>query len=267
MIDAKSDAERLPEPLREAIAGADDLDAAARLCAQALTHRTWVNEHPGEMDNQRLELLGDAVLGLVVTDLLYAALPSADEGLLSRVRSSSVNEGALSEAARAISLGASLRLGRGERASGGADRARTLADALEAVIGAVYLARGPDGARAFVRRVLGARIDAEVAGAARASTGPVDVRAKDKKSVLQELVQGRGGEAPTYELADSTGPDHDRRWRVRVRVRALLLGAGEGRSRREAEMAAAAVAIDALVGDPALLEAAQAGGDDPRRSS
>jgi ribonuclease-3 len=257
MLDAELDLVPIPDVLRELVSSASDPAAAKRLFVQALTHRTFVNEHAGATDNQRLELLGDAVLGLVVTETLYAALPRADEGLLSRARSASVNEAALAEAARGIGLGATVRLGRGELASGGAERARTLADALESVIGAAYLACGLDGARGLVRAVLGARLDDAVQVAAAASSGPIDVRAKDAKSVLQELVQRRGGEGPVYELQGASGPDHDRRWHVCVKVRERLLGAGEGRSRREAEMVAAAVAVDALAADPTLLASVQ----------
>jgi ribonuclease-3 len=260
MLDAELDLVPIPDVLHELVASAGDRSGAKRLFVQALTHRTWVNEHTGATDNQRLELLGDAVLGLIVTESLYASLPGADEGLLSRARSASVNEAALAEAARGIGLGATLRLGRGELASGGADRSRTLADALESLIGAAYLACGLDGARGLVRAVLGARLDDAVRVAAGSSLGPIDVRAKDAKSVLQELVQRRGGEGPQYDLEGSSGPDHDRRWHVCVRVRDRILGTGEGRSRREAEMVAAAIAVDALAADPALLSAVQRDG-------
>lgn len=250
----------LPEIVRAALACAREPSSARGLVLAAVTHRTWCNEHPGASDNQRLELLGDAVLELIVTEALYAALPEADEGLLSRARSASVNEAALAEAARAIGLGGALRLGRGERASGGADRTRTLADALESVIGAVHLACGLEAARTLVRAVLGAQLDEAVRLSAATPRGPIDARAKDAKSVLQELVQRRGGPGPSYDLEGTSGPDHDRRWRVRVRVRERELGAAEGRSRRDAEMAAAVQAIDALAADPELLESVQRSG-------
>jgi ribonuclease-3 len=257
---APADSSAIPEVVLAAVASATDAERARQLVREAVTHRTFCNEHPGERDNQRLELLGDAVLELIVTEALYAALPGADEGLLSRARSATVNEGALADAARAIGLGGALRLGRGELASGGEGRARTLADALESVTGAVYLAAGLEAARSFVLGVLGARLDEAVQQAAAAPRGPIDARAKDAKSVLQELVQRRGGRGPSYELEGTSGPDHDRRWRVRVQVREVVLGVAEARSRREAEMGAAAQAIEALSADPALLEAVQRGG-------
>jgi ribonuclease-3 len=239
----------LPAAVLDAIANAGDAEDARRLAREALTHRTWANEHPqaGLRDNQRLELLGDAVLELIVTRALFEALPHADEGLLSRARASVVNEASLAAGARAIALGPSLLLGKGEMASGGNDRSRTLADALEAVIAAVYLAAGIDAAASLVERALGDHVRAAVEQSApRSATTTIDARVKDAKSVLQELVQRDGGAPPTYELEAAEGPVHERVFRVRAIVRGEVFGVGEGRSRRDAEMRAAAEAVERL---------------------
>jgi ribonuclease-3 len=243
----------LPAAVLDAIAEAADADGARALAREALTHRTWANEHPqaAMRDNQRLELLGDAVLELIVTRALFEALPHADEGLLSRARASVVNEAALATGARVIALGPSLLLGKGELASGGNDRPRTLADALEAVIAAVYLAAGLDAAAALVERALGDTVRAAVAQSAPREgtmdgTSAIDARVKDAKSVLQELVQRDGGVPPRYELEAAEGPVHERTFRVRAIVRGEVVGVGEGRSRRDAEMHAAAEAIEKL---------------------
>lgn len=246
-----------PEALLRIVEASPDVERARRVLMEALTHRTWANEHPdaNAADNQRLELLGDSVLGLVVTRALFEALPTADEGLLSRARASVVNEAPLAAAARALDLGPHLRLGKGEEASGGRDRARTLADAMEAIIAAVYLAAGLEAARALVESSLGSTIEEAVRAATSApSSGRgVDARVKDAKSVLQELVQRRGGEPPSYQLEGQSGPVHERVFSVRVSARGVTLGRGEGRSRREAEMRAAAEALSALERDPDML--------------
>lgn len=244
----------LPPSLQLIVDDSSDRDGARRVVLEALTHRTWANEHPSEAvhDNQRLELLGDAVLELIVTRSLYDALPHADEGLLSRARASVVNEAALAEGARVIALGPCLRLGRGEVGSGGRDRARTLADALEAVIAAVYLASGLEAASQLVGQALGPAIAVAVQQAAPLVGGreQIDARVKDAKSMLQEIVQRDGGVPPAYELEQTDGPVHDRTFRVRAVVRGVVLGSGEGRSRREAEMRAAQVALEQVQRTP-----------------
>jgi ribonuclease-3 len=227
---------------------------AAPLLAEALTHRTWLNEHraaPGEpppRDNQRLELLGDAVLGLIVADALFERLPHADEGLLSRARAAVVQEASLAATARRIGLGAHLRLGRGEVQSGGRDRDGILADAFEAVTGALYLALGIEEARAFVLRSLGEALDAAVADAERGRRPGVgvDARVKDPKSILQEIVQRDGGPPPVYDHDAPEGPVHDRTFSAAVVAFGRVLGRGQGKSRREAEKHAAMAALDAL---------------------
>ena len=243
----------LPAALAEIVAAAPDREVARRLMREALTHRTWINENPqaARPDNQRLELLGDAVLELVVTRALFDALPEADEGLLSRARAAAVNEAVLAEGARRIGLGAALELGRGELASGGRERARTLADALEATVAAAYLSVGLEAATRLVEGALGEALASAVrrSSAKAISESDIDERVKDPKSVLQEIVQRDGGAPPVYEVESTDGPVHERTFRVRVIVRGAALGVGEGRSRRDAEMLAAAGALERLRGE------------------
>jgi ribonuclease-3 len=263
----------LPKAIEDVLSRSPEPGRARALVDEALTHRTWANEHPrpDARDNQRLELLGDAVLGLAVSRVLFERLPDADEGLLSRARASVVNEGSLSTAARRLGIGPALRLGRGEEANGGRDRSRTLADALEALFGAAFLGSGMEAAEALVFAALESTIDDAVREAA---SGPaerrgVDARVKDAKSILQELVQRGGGDPPTYELESTEGPVHDRLFVVGVSVRGTSLGRGEGHSRREAEMRAATEALSTLRLDPSILEpeaAAPAAGTQEEKS-
>ena len=184
--------------------------------------------------NERLEFLGDAVLGVIVTDYLYRASPESSEGVLARRRSELVNATALAAAARSIDLGAALLLGRGEDLTGGRDKTSILADAVEAVFGAVYLDGGIVAATSVVLDLLEPRI-LEVLG------GGVD---SDAKSRLQELAAQHGGELPRYELSE-TGPEHDKRFRAVVRAGGFT-GSGEGRTKKEAEQAAARDVADLL---------------------
>ena len=210
--------------------GPDGVDLA--ILRAAVTHRSYAFEHPGEADGERLELLGDAVVDLAVTRRLIEADPTADEGLLSRRRSAVVSGAALATAARAVGLGAHLRLGRGEAASGGADKDSLLADALEAVVGAVFRSRGWEVADALVGRLLGAAVAAATDDA------------RDPKTALQELAAARGLPAPDYRL-ERTGPDHAPTFAAEVAV-AGVTGAGSGGSRREAEQQAAREALGRL---------------------
>jgi ribonuclease-3 len=207
-------------------------DEAVPLLRSAVTHRSFAFEHPGEPDGERLELLGDAVVDLAVTRRLLDADPTADEGLLSRRRSAVVSGAALAAAARAVGLGPHLRLGRGEAASGGADKDSLLADALEAVVGAVFRARGWEAADGLVDRLLG--------GSIAAATDD----ARDAKTALQELAAARGLPAPAYRL-ERSGPDHAPTFDVEVTV-AGTTAAGRGGSRREAEQMAAREALERL---------------------
>ncbi len=196
----------------------------------ALSHPSWANETRAPADNQRLEFLGDAVLGLCASELLCESFPGADEGALTRMRAELVNGDALAEWARLNDVAPALRLGRGAEATGLRQSPSVLADAVEALIGAVYLDAGLDAARAACRRVVEPRM-AEAAAA------------RDPKSELQELLQARGGEPPTYHEDASGGPAHDRWFEVTVRHRGRTLASGRGRSKRQAERAAATAAL------------------------
>jgi ribonuclease III len=201
---------------------------------EALTHRSFANE-AGVPDNQRLEFLGDSVLGLCVSELLAAAHPDADEGKLTRMRSALVNGEALAAWARQVGVGAGVAFGRGAKLGSEREQTNVLADAAEAIIAAVYEARGIDGARALVRDVVGTLLD-------RAD----ELSAADPKSALQERVQARGLPAPTYRVVDVRGPAHEQIFVVEVLVGEAPVARGEGRSKRLAERAAAATALTNL---------------------
>jgi ribonuclease-3 len=199
------------------------------LLEMALTHRS-----AGRRNNERLEFLGDAVVGMVVGEELYARFPRATEGELTRLRADLVREATLAELARAIALGDAVLLGPGELRTGGFRRDSILADAFEAVIGAVYLDGGWTAARGVLLPLLAGRLDALVPGHAP----------KDAKTELQELLQGRGLALPQYELSGTSGDEHDKTFFVRCRVAALeVVGDGEGASRRAAETHAAQLAL------------------------
>ena len=205
------------------------------LLARALAHRSWCAETAGTDSNERLEFLGDAVLGLIVTDHIFRTYPLLPEGELAKVRASVVNAGVLAELAAELRLGTALLLGKGEAQSGGREKPSILADAMEAVIGAVYLDRGWDGAWGLVMRLLGERI-------AEAAAGP---GGQDFKTRLQELAARRFDELPRYHVADD-GPDHAKRFFATVYVAGEPHGAGEGRSKKQAEQAAAREAWQTL---------------------
>jgi ribonuclease-3 len=235
--EAAADPEVGPSPPIRALAeriGWEVHDEA--LLAQSMAHRSWCAENPGIESNERLEFLGDAVLGLAVTDHLFRAYPALPEGELAKVRSSLVNSAALAEVAAGLDLGAALLLGKGEDQSGGRDKPSILADATEAVIGAVYLDRGRDAADALVLRLLGDRID-------EAAAGP---GGKDYKTRLQELCARRFDQLPEYTVRDE-GPDHAKQFDAVVIVQGHRRGRGTGRSKKQAEQAAARAAWMELV--------------------
>jgi len=206
----------------------------AELLALAMTHRSYAYEHGGIPHNERLEFLGDSVLGLAVTTMLYRRFPDLDEGALAKRRASVVSTVALAEVARGIGLGEHLRLGRGEEQTGGRDKDSILADATEAVFGAAYLSAGPEEASALVLRLIEPLLEnPERYGAAI-----------DPKTSLQELAARLGLGAPSYSVA-SRGPDHDRRFTATVEV-GDHVSTGEGTSKKQAEMAAALTAWHAL---------------------
>lgn len=199
---------------------------------QALTHRSFGTPH-----NERLEYLGDSLLNCSVATLLYERFPKLPEGDLSRLRAALVNQSSLSEVARALGLGELLRLGEGELKSGGFRRPSILADAVEALLGAVYLDAGFEAARAVVQRLLGEKLE-------RAEGSPVD---KDPKTALQELLQGRKLALPRYLVQKTEGEAHEQTFIVECRVDELgVVASGQGGSRRAAEQAAAQSVLQAL---------------------
>ncbi len=198
------------------------------LLFRALSHRSWCGEQDGALSNERLEFLGDAVLGLVVAQHSYLAYPEFPEGKLAKVRSAVVNSKVLAEMAEDLGIGEVLLLGKGEEASGGRSKVSILADALEAVIGAVYLDAGWAETGSFVLALLGDRIE-------RAAHEPDDF---DHKSRLQELTVRNGAGPPRYSVTGS-GPDHDRHYVAEVSVGGTSWGVGQGTSKKDAEQDAA----------------------------
>jgi ribonuclease-3 len=205
------------------------------LLRRALTHRSWCAEHPGEESNERLEFLGDAVLGLVVADHLYRDNPGLAEGQMAPARAQVVSAAALGDVATEIGLGAGLLVGRGEERSGGREKHSILADALEAVIGAVWIDAGLDAADAFVMGFMADRLRAAAAGPG----------GSDYKTRLQEEAARRIDTTPEYRLTGE-GPDHAKVFTATVLLAGEQWGAGTGRTKKEAEQAAAADALARL---------------------
>ncbi|GAB3050385.1 ribonuclease III [Sediminivirga luteola] len=211
-----------------------DLDPEAlRL---ALTHRSYAFENGDLPTNERLEFLGDAVLGLAVTDVLFRDNPDLPEGRLAKMRSAVVNTRALATVARDLGVGEYLLLGRGEQVTGGRDKDSILADALEAIIGAVYSTLGPETAAAFVRRIVGPMLD----DAIRLGAG------MDWKTTLQETAAQRGLGAVSYEVT-GVGPDHQREFTALAQVGGITRGSGVGPNKKTAEARAAEAAVRAIV--------------------
>ena len=209
------------------------------LLEAALTHRSYSFERPELPNYERLEFLGDAVLGLVVTEILFRRYPALPEGDLAKLRSGSVNTGVLAVIARSIGLGEDLFLGRGEELSGGRDKDSILADSFEAVLGAAYVDCGFDRIRDVIERLFSAHISKEF------ESGVL----RDFKTHLQEQSVQRSGTLPDYRVS-FTGPDHDRTFEAQVYVDGEHLGSGQGRSKKQAEQAAAQQALLKLAGDP-----------------
>ena len=207
----------------------------------ALRHRSWCGEHGGVASNERLEFLGDAVLQLVITQRLYAGEPPLPEGVLAQRRAALVNTRTLASAARRWQLGPLVRLGRGEASTGGIDKDSILADATEAVIGAVYLDGGYDDARDFVFELLADDLELVESGG----------HLGDPKSRLQESSARFLEFVPSYEVT-SIGPDHEREFTAAVRVGDVEWGRGMGRTKKEAEQAAAAEALQRLADEGKL---------------
>jgi ribonuclease-3 len=211
-------------------------DASVR--QTALTHRSYAFENELGTNNERLEFLGDAVLGIVVTDMAFREFPEMPEGELAKLRAAIVNMGALADVARDLGLGRFILLGKGEEMSGGRDKSSILADALEAMLGAVYLDRGLDAARKLIVRLFRPRMIAYVRGEGE----------RDYKTILQELASADLRSLPEYRLTER-GPDHEKEFTARVLLGGKEWGSGIGRSKKEAEQQAAHEAYVRLTED------------------
>lgn len=223
---------------RQALLDALGVELPDELLSLALTHRSYAYEHGGLPTNERLEFLGDAVLGLTITDELYHRHPDRSEGDLAKLRASVVNTQALADVGRKLcegGLGVHLLLGRGEANTGGADKSSILADGMESLLGAIYLEHGIDVAREVILRLFGPLLDA----------APTLGAGLDWKTSLQELTAARSMGAPSY-VVTSNGPDHDKEFTAVVVVADTEYGSGVGRSKKEAEQKAAAATWKAL---------------------
>jgi ribonuclease-3 len=216
------------DALREVL-GVEDLDPG--LLQHALTHRSYAYENGGVPNNERLEFLGDSVLGLVVTDTLFTGHPDLPEGQLAKLRAAVVSAKALAVVARTLGIGEHIRLGRGEESTGGRDKASILSDTVEAILGAIYVQFGIERAAEVIHRVF----DPVIADAAELGAG------LDWKTSLQEIAANNGMGVPRYVL-DGTGPDHDKSFTAEVVVGERTFGGGTGRSKKEAEQMVAEIA-------------------------
>ena len=206
------------------------------LLQNALAHSSYANErwHDSLKSNERLEFLGDSILGMVVAEHLYRNFPDRPEGELTRMRADMVCETSLAAIANNISLGNHLLLGHGEELGGGRDRVSILADAVESIIAACFIDGGMEAAREFIARFVLCNV-------------PVTrLHNADYKTTLQELVQQKKNQVLTYELTGESGPDHDKQFFVQVRLNDQIIGEGSGTSKKRAEQAAACAAIEAL---------------------
>lgn len=209
------------------------------LLEEALTHASYANEAGQVRDYQRLEFLGDAVLELVVSDMLLERFPDHKEGDLSRLRASSVNGRTLAGLSRRLGLGPQIRMSHGEEKTGGRDKDTILADVFEALVGAVYRDAGLGAAACFVERFFDLLFE----------TADHRLRFTDYKTRLQEVAQAKRGAAPLYRVVDTSGPDHDKLFVVEVLISKKKFGRGEGKSKKEAEQQAAKCAYEVLTGE------------------
>ena len=236
LVTAPRDWRRLSESV-QATASELGMSVDPELLDRALTHRSYAYEQGGLPTNERLEFLGDSVLGLVVTEHLFVTYPDLSEGQLAKLRAAVVNSRALADIARELDLGAVIHLGRGEESTGGRDKSSILADTMEAVIGAVFLQHGVDAARAFVHHLF----DPLMAEVATRGAG------LDWKTSLQEIASTNGLGVPVYDVVES-GPDHAKTFQAMVNIDDHSYGPGAGRNKKEAEQNAAAMAFAALKG-------------------
>ena len=208
------------------------------LLEEALNHSSYANEHraAGIRSNERLEFLGDSVLGFVTAEFLFCQHPDLPEWDLTRIRAALVCEQSLYEVARKLDLGKYLKLGRGEETGGGRERTSILADATEAVFAAVYLDGGIEAASGLIHRCL---LDA-------GKEEVLEERRRDYKTALQELVQRQADQVLTYHMVGEVGPDHDKTFQAEVRLNGQPIGSGSGHSKKEAEQAAARAALEAV---------------------
>lgn len=199
------------------------------LLDQALTHRSWVNEHKGtRKSNERMEFLGDAILEYVVSKEIYKLFPNQEEGYLTALRANMVNTVALADVAIKLDIGSSLFLSKGEEDGGGRKNTSLLADTLEAIIGAIFIDKGLKTTETFI-------LENIIAGVNEKAAKPL----KDYKSRLQEFVQSKGLPTPKYQVLEESGPDHDKRFVIEVLVGGEIWGKGEGKSKSAAEQDAA----------------------------
>lgn len=205
------------------------------LLGEALNHSSYANEHRGDgiNSNERLEFLGDSVLGFVTAEFLFKTYGKLPEGDLTRMRAALVCEQSLYEVAKVLELGGYLKLGKGEESGGGRTRQSILADAVEAVFAAVYLDGGMEQARSLIHRVL-------------LSCAPAAEERRDYKTTLQEIVQRKSGQVLTYHMVAESGPDHNKSFLFEVRLNGAPVGQGRGHSKKEAEQAAARDALEKL---------------------
>jgi ribonuclease-3 len=208
------------------------------LLEQALIHSSYINENPGiaEGDNERLEFLGDAVLGFIIAEELYKRFPQFSEGEMTRLRSSLVSQDALSRMAKSIKLGDFLYLGKGEESGGGRSKPANLSGALEALTAAIFLDRGMQVTRKFVLKLIAKKM---------AKTLSQGIEA-DYKSKLQEIMQAQRQLKPKYRVIEAVGPAHERQFTVEVSVGDSVMGRGSGKSKKAAEAEAARIALDRL---------------------
>jgi ribonuclease-3 len=226
------------------------------LYGRAFVHRSYAYENGGLPTNERLEFLGDAVLGLVITDMIYRAFPDLTEGQLAKLRAATVNMNVLADVARELGVGDVVRLGHGEELSGGRDKSSILADTLEAILGAVYLDKGLTRAAKVIRRLFETRVT-EAAGRGAAL---------DYKTSLQELSASSLGGMPVYGITEE-GPDHAKKFTATVSVAGVPYGSGQGRSKKEAEQHAAREAYEQLVSERPRAQGARDGASNEARDA